>query len=192
TDYTVSYSNNTDVGTAGVTITGTGNYSGSLETSFEIIPIDTSGLNLDPIADQLFNGSELTPSVHVTDGDTTLAEGTDYTVSYSNNTGVGTAMVTVELQNGYSGILETTFEITPKDVSALTIDPVSDREYTGLAITPSTSLQNGGVSLTEGTDYTVSYSNNTDVGTAGVTITGTGNYSGSLETTFEITPKDVS
>ncbi|MFD2531804.1 hypothetical protein ACFSVN_05040, partial [Gracilimonas halophila] len=43
TDYTVSYSNNTDVGTAGVTITGTGNYSGSLETSFEIIPIDTSG-----------------------------------------------------------------------------------------------------------------------------------------------------
>ncbi|MFD2531742.1 YDG domain-containing protein, partial [Gracilimonas halophila] len=94
---------------------------------------------------------------------------------------------------GSDPLISSTFLATATtSLSEVILNQIPDREYTGLAITPSTSLQNGGVSLTEGTDYTVSYSNNTDVGTAGVTITGTGNYSGSLETTFEITPKDVS
>lgn len=58
-------------------------------------------------------------------------------------------------------------------------------EYTGSAHTPKVTIDG----LTEGTDYTVSYSNNTEVGQATVTITGIGSYEGTITKTFTITEK---
>lgn len=59
-------------------------------------------------------------------------------------------------------------------------------EYTGEEITPKIKLSKGFISLEEGEDYTVSYSNNTDVGKATVTVTGEGRYSGEKSKSFEI------
>ena len=59
----------------------------------------------------------------------------------------------------------------------------------GKAIEPSFTVKYGDKTLTKDTDYTVSYENNTDVGTATVTVTGTGSYQGSASTTFEIVKK---
>jgi len=73
----------------------------------------------------------LEPFVVLNDEDETLTEAVDYTVSYSNNTDVGTAGVTITGTGNYSGSLETTFEIIPKDVSALTVGSIADQEYTG-------------------------------------------------------------
>lgn len=58
--------------------------------------------------------------------------------------------------------------------------------YTGKALEPAVTVQNGNMILTEGTDYTISYSNNTNAGTAVVTVSGIGKYTGSVEKTFVI------
>ena len=63
---------------------------------------------------------------------------------------------------------------------------VSDRVYTGSEQKPKPTVVAAGSVLKEGTDYTLSYSNNVKVGTASVTIRGKGNYSGSVTKTFKI------
>ncbi|MCR5134416.1 MAG: hypothetical protein K6B12_02150, partial [Clostridiales bacterium] len=59
--------------------------------------------------------------------------------------------------------------------------------YTGAAITPAVTVTDGAATLTKGTDYTVAYANNTNVGTATITITGSGEYAGTVKKTFKIT-----
>lgn len=59
-----------------------------------------------------FDGTAKKPVVTVTDGTTTLVEGTDYTVSYSNNVYVGTATVTITGIENYTGTATATFLIT--------------------------------------------------------------------------------
>lgn len=64
--------------------------------------------------------------------------------------------------------------------------------YTGSSLKPSVTVTYNGAKLVKNTDYTVSYSNNKEPGTATVKITGQGNYSGSLSKTFQITALTVS
>ena len=64
--------------------------------------------------------------------------------------------------------------------------PASVYAHTGSAITPTPTVTLSGETLTAGTDYTVSYADNTDIGTATVTVTGTGDYTGTATATFEI------
>ncbi|MCD7884658.1 MAG: leucine-rich repeat protein [Lachnospiraceae bacterium] len=58
--------------------------------------------------------------------------------------------------------------------------------YDGTAKKPTVEVKNGSETLAAGTDYTVSYSNNTNAGTATVTVKGKGNYEGSITKTFTI------
>lgn len=67
-----------------------------------------------------------------------------------------------------------------------TVSDIADKTYTGSAITPEIVVKDGESVLTLGTDYTVEYSNNTNAGTAKVTIAGKGNYGGTVEKTFTI------
>ena len=192
TDYTVEYGNNTNKGTATVTVTGNGNYAGTLNETFEITAKSLDGATV-TVADQTYTGEALTPDVTVTlpDG-TVLVPDTDYTVEYGNNTNKGTATVTVTGNGNYAGTLNETFEITAKSLDGATVT-VADQTYTGEALTPdvTVTLPDGTV-LTPGTDYTVEYSNNTDPGTATVTVTGNGNYAGTLSESFEVTAYDIS
>jgi hypothetical protein len=187
TDYTVSYSNNINVGTATVTITGKGNYKGTMTTTFTINAKNASNLTISSIASRVYTGTAQTPSVTVKDGSTTLTNGTDYTVSYSNNINVGTAIVTVTGKGNYTGAKTTTFTIYGRSASSyFTISSIASVTYSGLAQTPSVTVKDGSKTLTEGTDYTVSYSNNINVGTATVTVTGKGNYTGTKTANFTI------
>ena len=70
--------------------------------------------------------------------------------------------------------------------SAIVKARVSDRAYTGSAQKPKPTVVAAGSVLKEGTDYTLSYSNNVNVGTASVTIKGKGNYRGSVTKNFKI------
>lgn len=63
---------------------------------------------------------------------------------------------------------------------------IANQNYTGAALEPAVTVTNGSTTLTAGTDYSVAYSANTNVGTASVTITGTGNYTGEKTVTFSI------
>ncbi len=76
------------------------------------------------------------------------------------------------------------------DISEASIE-VSDQIYTGKAITPPLAVILKGKVLAEGTDYTVQWNNNKDVGEAIVTIIGAGNYEGTKSATFKILPKKV-
>lgn len=67
-----------------------------------------------------------------------------------------------------------------------TVSTIKDQTYTGKALKPSVTVKLNGKTLKNGTDYTVSYKNNTKVGTATVTITGKGNYTGTITKTFKI------
>jgi gliding motility-associated-like protein len=189
TDYTVAYTNNTNVGTATVTITGTGNYLGTKTQTFTIVTKAASGLTIDAIANQTYTGSALTPAVVVKDGGTTLTLGMDYTAAYSANTNVGTAILTITGTGNYTGTKAQTFAILPKAVNTLSIDPIINQIYTGAEITPLAVVKDGGKILTLATDYTIAYSDNTNAGTARVTITGIGNYAGENPQSFTIAPK---
>ena len=120
-DYTVSYTNNTHAGTATITITGTGNYMGTVSKTFTIKPKALTSTALSGIVDKTYTGSPIEQeNLTVKDGEKTLEKGSDkdYTVHYSNNTNPGTAKVTVILRGNYTGTLEKTFVIG-QDLSAL-------------------------------------------------------------------------
>ena len=190
TDYTVEYSDNINVGTATVTVTGIGNYSGTGSKTFQITAKSLDNVNIGSIADKTYTGSAIKPSVTVKDGTKTLTANTDYTLSYSNNKAVGTATVTITGKGNYTGTRTTTFQIVPK-ATALTVSDIDDQSYTGIAIEPEITVKCGTKTLVQDTDYTVEYSDNINVGTATVTVTGIGNYSGTGSTTFEITAKSM-
>ena len=126
----------------------------------------------------------------VKDGSVTLVNGTDYGVSYSNNVNVGTATVTITGKRNYSGSKSVTFTIVSKSISGVTVSSIVNQTYTGGAIEPSITVKDGNITLVNGTGYSVSYSNNVQVGTATVTITGKGNYSGNKSITFAIVTKE--
>ena len=71
------------------------------------------------------------------------------------------------------------------------IGKLSNQTYTGKAIKPSITIKDGNKKLVSGTDYTVTYKNNTKPGKATATITGKGDYTGTKTVTFNIAPKKV-
>ena len=142
------------------------------------------------IPDQTFTGSEITPEPQVTIGSLSLTKGTDYVYSYTNNTNAGTATVKATFQGDYAslGYLEKTFRIIKLLThSDITIDTIPDQTYSGSEICPEISVKDGETTLILGTDYTVECANNVSAGTANMTITGMGDYPGSVSKTFEIT-----
>lgn len=133
-----------------------------------------------------YTGALCTPKVTVSDGDIILTDGVDYTLQYANNINVGTARVTVTGKDNYTGSAERTFKINPKPITSAMILSIGKQLYTGKAICPAVTVKHGGKTLKKGTDYTVTYSNNTKAGTAKVTVTGKGNYKGSAVKSFLI------
>ena len=135
------------------------------------------------------------PELILTDGESQLVLGTDFTVEYSDNIAVGTATLSITGIGGYSGTLNRTFTINPKSLTDadVTVDPIGNETYTGASFTPSPAVKNTtlGQTLVVGTDYTVAYAGNTNAGTATVTITGKDNYTGELKPTFTITPLPI-
>ena len=104
----------------------------------------------------------------------------DETVTEAINAGTYTATMT---WGGKSVSVEYTIEPASLAAAAVT---AADETYTGEAITPAPVVTLNGVELAKGTDYTVGYANNTNAGAATVTITGVGNYTGTVTGSFAI------
>ena len=281
-DYTISYRNNLNVGVTTVIATGMGDYTGYTSKNFTITKRAMAGGTVSVASSVSFTGSNITPSVTVKVAGRTLTNGTDYTVSYSNNKNVGTASVYVYGKGNYSGSLSAKFDIVPakqqiqkletrykgfyidwaqkgsatgydveysvnsnmsgavskhltankpdtltvsglagdktyyvrvrsytnvngkvyygawsdvksiktanNDITKATVSGISTKVFTGKAITQNVTVKVGNTVLKNGTDYTVSYSNNKKVGKATVKITGKGKYGGVITKTFKINP----
>ena len=134
-----------------------------------------------------YTGAAIRPAVKVVSRGRTLDAGTDYTVSYSNNTNAGTAKVVVKGQGRYKGSKTLTFAINKQAISKASVTITKSAVYTGKAITPAVKVTSGKRTLTAGKDYRVAYSSNKDFGKAKVVITGIGNYSGTQTKYFDIT-----
>lgn len=105
---------------------------------------DGSSFNISSIPDQTYTGSQITPDVTVRFGSTTLIKGTDYDLSYGNNTsaGTGTGSVTITFKGNYSGTAEKTFNIVyaglPNDKTLsdyVTIPQANDNDWYNQDIT---------------------------------------------------------
>lgn len=192
TDYAVSYSNNINVGTASVAITGKGKYSGTITKAFSINPADFTKASVTLSASSFtWDGTEKKPEVTAKIGNRQLTANTDYTVSYKNNVSVGTASVTLTAKGNYTGSVSKNFSITAADFTKTSVSlSASSFTYDGAEKKPGITVKNGSKLLTANTDYTVSYKNNINAGTASVTITGKGSYSGSQTKNFTINPAD--
>ena len=134
-----------------------------------------------------YDGKTKTPSVTVKVNGKTLKKDTDYTVSYSNNTKVGTATVKITGKGNYTGSVSKTYSIK-NNFKKATVSGISTKAFTGKNITQSITVKYNGKTLKNGTDYTVSYSNNKSIGTATVKIAGKGSYTGTITKTFKINP----
>ena len=198
TDYDIEYVDNTNAGTAKVLIKGKGNYftEDNIEKEFTIGKLAINPV-IGVISDQQYTGSEIKPELNVAFETHTLEAGTDYIATYTNNINVGTSAhvsITPAANGNYTfDSVGQNFNIVPH---TLTDDDIT-LEYTkvkgdGTSKEPSVTVVVNGTELVKDTDYTVTYDNNTNVGTADVTITATsGNYTGSQIVHFEITEKEV-
>lgn len=149
--------------------------------------IAVSTFIIEKIPNQTYTGSHIKPVISVSVSGNPLTENRDFIVSYSNNINVGEAKVKVTGLGDYSIFTSiANFTIITKNIAPVTIAPVADQNYTGEAVTPSLAVTDGSNILREGTDYTVTYKNNVNTGTATATIQGIGNYSGTASVNFTI------
>ena len=200
-DYSVSYENNVNVGTATATVTALANstkYSGSASKTFSItkkpltVTADNKQVTYGDDAPQYtvsYDGFMNNETAAVLGG--TLALACDYVKDQS---GVGNYTITP------SGLTSSNYAITfangtltvgEKALENSFIADISSLVYNGQAQEPAPVLTFHEMTLAAGTDYTVAYSNNTNAGTATVTCTGQGNYSGQAQKNFTITQKEA-
>ena len=193
TDYTVSDLTGTEPGSYPVTVTGTGNYTGTVTKSFEIAKADISSAEITYDAGPYgYTGKEWKPEVTVSFNSATLTAGNDYTVSYENNINAGTAKIIITgIGDHFTGLTEKTFTINSAEISGCTFAPIADVTYNTKAHTPEVTVAISGRTLEADKDYTVSYASNVNAGTVTVTVTGKGNFTGSANTTFTIAKADL-
>ena len=151
---------------------------------------------LPDISDRTYTGQAIEPTFSLSDVklkgvDEIFVNGTHYDLSYANNINAGTATLTLKMRGPRTGSKSITFKILPADISTATISDISDQEYTGSEIKPEPKVTWNGKTLVKDKDYTLAYAENTDAGTATVTVTGCGNFTGTKTVIFKITPKPL-
>ena len=103
----------------------------------------------------------------------------------------GATLTATYISDAYYGMASVTITVNPKTVTDAMIGEMESREYTGSAIMPTPEVKDGEAILTPGGDFEFGYSDNTNAGTATLTITGKGNYTGTADKTFTIERKDI-
>ncbi|MCD8009274.1 MAG: leucine-rich repeat protein, partial [Lachnospiraceae bacterium] len=199
-DYTMSYSDNTEVGTATATIKGRGDYAGTVTQEFTIIKaeqtltasIDTSELLVGDTA-QITAAAQGTLSYESSDTSVATVDETGLVTGLS----AGTAAITVtaaatDSYNAATATLTITVtKITNLSDCTVTVASVT---YTGSALTPVVTVADeDGNTLTKGTDYTVTCEDNmVNASSYAVTVTGLGDYTGNATATFTIAKANLS
>ena len=194
-EYTLTNDGGTDVGSAyPVSVVGKGNYSGTINKSFAITPASVT-ISITDLT-KTYNRAEQTPTVSVTDGTSPIAS-SSYTVTYNGGAtlpkNAGNYTVVVTATGNYSGTATKTFTINPK---ALTDNDVTlsatSFVYNKSNQKPTVTVKDGEAVLVADAEYTLTNDGGTDVGSAyPVSVVGKGNYSGTINKSFAITPKDL-
>ena len=213
TDYILSYLSNYQVGTAKIQIVFLGVYNdlGTQEIEFEITPVQISSDKItvvdrddDKIEAFIYTGEpiKLDNIIKVIVDGIYEDDVVGYEIVYvpedgeenADNINAGKVTYKVILKGNYVGEYIGTFTIVPVDASELVIAPIANQTHTGEAIKPSLLILYNELVLEEGKDYTITYSNNIEVGDATGIVTFIGNYDGEAEVEFKIVeaePEDI-
>ena len=197
--YTVSYSSDSKLpGTYTVTVTGAGNYAGTVKKTYTITKQTLAAANVTLSKTSfVFSGSAQKPTVTVKNAaGTKLTLNTSYTVSYSGEATLpGTYTVTVTGKGNYTGTVKKTYTIAKQALTAANVTlSAATFTFNGNVQKPVVTVKNAaGNKLTLNTSYTVSYSGDSKLpGTYTVTVTGCGNYTGTFEKTYTIQRQTLS
>ncbi len=204
-DYTVSYENNTEVGTASVILQGMkeAGYIGTKRVTFKITGKSLKKTSVTGLAIQnkIYNGKEQEQDLsqmRVTVEGKTLSEESDYEVFYSPHKNAGKVTLYIQGINGYTGTVKKTYKITAynlkddPDGQVGGLEEEITMEATAGGCRPKPLLTFGGRRLIEGRDYSISYKNNKKPGAAGdpkaptIVIKGKGNFKGTVKREFTI------
>ena len=195
-DYTVAYDTDdfANVKVVNVTITGKGNYTGTCVKAYEITKAPLT-VNAES-ASKVYDGEALTAGATIeglVDGETATAqtEGSQTEVGTSDNTVTGGITWDTAKEGNYyiAAQNDGTLTITPKGIAQMTVGSLPDVTYNGESQQQKPVVKDGEKVLAEGVDYELTYSENTtDAGMVTVTVTGKGNYAGSVDVAYRIAP----
>lgn len=149
-------------------------------------PITVNADNITLSGDSFtYTGNAITPNVTVTVDSKTLTEGTDYTLTYGENTNAGSVTVNAVTGGNYSfSPVTKNFTITAKSLTSDMVQVTGSLTYDGTQQSPTVTVKDGdgGRTLVENTNYTLSGdTSKTNAGDYNLTITGKGNYQGTLK-----------
>ena len=161
-------------------------YPKSVDITVKVTPISLEGAEV-TVKDLTYNGESQFPTVTVKLGETTLTKNTDFDVNATMQANAGSYTLTISGNGNYTGTKTVEWKILPKTIANPTIEVGSGGIYDKTAKTPSVVVKDDGTSIPD-SEYTVSYENNTNAGTATVKITDkeNGNYTVNCSSTFEI------
>ncbi len=211
TDYTISYANNVSVGTATITITGKDSYFGSITKTFTIAKADQTitasditkttedaafSISAKTNGDSQLSYSSANTAVLTVDntgnatikgaGKTTITVTASATGNYNQASKTINVTVTAPEKITKEEQAITENSTAKKSIAKASVTGLKSKTYTGKALTQNLKVKLGNNNLKVGTDYTVSYKNNKNVGTATITITGKGNFTGKKTVKFKI------
>ena len=135
-----------------------------------------------------FTGKAIKNNFYLTDGGEDLELKRDYKATYSKNKNLGKATVTIKGVGNYKGTKKVSYKIVKKSVKSLTCRYQKIKVYNGKLKTAGVVLKNGSLKLRKNKDYTITYRNNIQIGTASIMICGKGNYKGKRTLRFQIVP----
>ncbi|MDD3414035.1 MAG: InlB B-repeat-containing protein [Lachnospiraceae bacterium] len=220
-DYTLSYANNSNVGTVlslgKILITGIGDYKDTMTKEFTITSKSIKSAVMEPIEDVQATGADFTAQVSeriiVKDGVNTISKN-DYDIHYEINNqeppalpGIVDAKTVVKVsvtgKNNYKDTIKKTqtFTILPQNSTATSVAdfeltvkvPKKGYTYSGKAMKPKiTVTSTKGTKVKLNKDYKISYQNNVNAGTGTIVVSGKNNFYGSKSETFTIKQKDIS
>ncbi len=208
-DYTLSFKNNTKVNDASVektaptiTVKGKGKFTKTDVVTFQILAKDISAGDITVNELTAVAGKKVQKPVPVLKyNGKKLVNKKDFEVSYPDledenkpdaYKAPGTYRILVTGKGNFTGERELLFVITGGTLMNKTkIASIAKQEYTGSKIEPKLKVTYKGKTLEEGTDYTLSYENNVEIGKATVTVTGIGNYAGTKTAYFQIIGQSI-
>ena len=182
-----------DAGEYVAEIRGKGVFTGTRAATFKINTVDLADVDVEGVEAVLYNGEAQTPELTLTDSNRTLAEDTDYTLSWQNNTNPGVGICEILGTGNYTGRKVWLFDIEECDISEhATVQMASRVSYFGRAAEPEITVTVGDRELERDRDYTLTFQNNNGIGIGVAEIKGTGGYRGRIVRWFDITAPDPS
>lgn len=190
THYTISYENNVNAGTASIVIQGieVNGYVGTRRVTFTIQPCEIRKVSSKILDKKIYyTGTAQTPRVSLTYKKMGLVQGRDYQISYSSNTSKGKGIITLTGIGNYTSTRTLKFTISARKMKEANIVMSATQDtYDGPTQYPTISVSYNGITLRQGTDYTISYPKSLKAGKNTIKVKGRVNFTGTVSLKFTV------